>query len=53
MTSDTLNASLYAQELAQEGLPIEIVDMDPVSATAISIFLNEMHKDINAHRECP
>jgi type III restriction enzyme len=29
-------ASLYAQELAQEGLPIEIVDIDRVPATTIS-----------------
>lgn len=38
-------ASLYAQELAQEGLPIEIVDRVP--ATTISIFPDEAHKDVN------
>jgi type III restriction enzyme len=40
-------ASLYAQELAQEGLPIEIVDLDRVPATTISIFPDEAHKDIS------
>jgi type III restriction enzyme len=40
-------ASLYTQELAQEGLPIEIVDIDRVPATTISIFPNEAHKDVN------
>jgi type III restriction enzyme len=40
-------ASLYAQELAQEGLPIEIVDLDRVPATTISIFPDEAHKDVN------
>lgn len=40
-------ASLYAQELAQEGLPIEIVDIDRVPATTISIFPDEAHKDVN------
>jgi type III restriction enzyme len=39
-------ASLYAQELAQEGLPIEIVDLDRVPATTISIFPDEAHKDV-------
>ena len=40
-------ASLYAQELAQEGLPIEIVDVDRVPVTTISIFPDEAHKDVN------
>jgi type III restriction enzyme len=40
-------ASLYAQELAQEGLPIEIVDLDQVPATTISIFPDEAHKNVN------
>jgi type III restriction enzyme len=40
-------ASLYAQELAQEGLPIEIVDINRVPATTISIFPDEAHKDVN------
>ncbi|WP_353258572.1 DEAD/DEAH box helicase [Prochlorothrix hollandica] len=40
-------ASLYAQELAQEGLPIEIVDLDRVPPTTISIFPDEAHKDVN------
>jgi type III restriction enzyme len=38
---------LYAQELAQEGLPIEIVDLDRVPATTISIFPDEAHKNVN------
>jgi type III restriction enzyme len=40
-------ASLYTQELAQKGLPIEIVDLDRVPATTISIFPDEAHKDVN------
>ncbi|MEN8443862.1 MAG: DEAD/DEAH box helicase family protein [Cyanobacteria bacterium J06555_13] len=40
-------ASLYQQELAQEGLPIEIVDLDRVPSTTISIFPDEVHKDVN------
>lgn len=31
-------ASLYREELAQEGLPIEVVDLDRVPSTTISIF---------------
>ena len=31
-------ASLYAQELAQEGLPIEVIDINDVPRTTISIF---------------
>lgn len=41
-------ASLYQQELAQEGLPIEIVDVDRVPATTISIFPDEARKDLRA-----
>ncbi|MCH9055881.1 DEAD/DEAH box helicase family protein [Synechococcus sp. PCC 6716] len=41
-------ASLYQQELAQEGLPLEIVEIDRVPATTISIFPDEAHKDVNA-----
>ncbi len=41
-------ASLYQQELAQEGLPLEIVELDRVPATTISIFPDEAHKDVNA-----
>jgi type III restriction enzyme len=41
-------ASLYQQELAQEGLPLEIVELDRVPATTISIFPDEAHKDMNA-----
>ncbi|MEW6236680.1 MAG: DEAD/DEAH box helicase family protein [Candidatus Omnitrophota bacterium] len=41
-------ASLYQQELAQEGFPIEIVDIDYVPATTISIFPDEARKDLRA-----
>ncbi len=33
-------ASLYQQELAQEGLPIEIVDVDHIPTTTVSIYPN-------------
>ncbi|MGH8593839.1 MAG: DEAD/DEAH box helicase [Gammaproteobacteria bacterium] len=36
-------ASLYQHELAQEGLPLEVVDVERVPAPTISIF--EAHKD--------
>jgi type III restriction enzyme len=39
-------ASLYAQELAQEGLPIEVIDIDRVPATTVSIYPDEAHKDL-------
>lgn len=39
-------ASLYQQELAQEGLPLEIVDVDRVPATTISIYPDEGRKDL-------
>ena len=41
-------ASLYQQELAQEGLPLEIVDLDHVPATTISIYPDEARKDLGA-----
>ncbi|MFO0508626.1 MAG: DEAD/DEAH box helicase [bacterium] len=41
-------ASLYQQELAQEGLPIEIVDVDKVPATTVSVYPDESHKDMVA-----
>jgi type III restriction enzyme len=31
-------ASLYARELAQEGLPIEVTDIDRIPATTVSIY---------------
>jgi len=37
-------ASLYSQELAQEGLPIEVIDIDRVPATTVSIYPDEAHK---------
>ncbi len=39
-------ASLYQQELAQEGLPIEVVDIDKVPKTTVSIFPDPANKDI-------
>jgi type III restriction enzyme len=41
-------ASLYAQELAQEGLPVEVVDIDRVPKTTVSIYPDEAHKDVKA-----
>ncbi len=41
-------ASLYASELAQEGLPIEVVDIDRVPATTVSIYPDEANKDLKA-----
>jgi type III restriction enzyme len=41
-------ASLYQQELAQEGVPIEIVDVDKVPATTVSIYPDSGRKDVNA-----
>lgn len=40
--------SLYRQELAQEGLPIEVVDVDRIPSTTISIYPDEGRKDVNA-----
>jgi type III restriction enzyme len=40
-------AKLYREELAQEGLPIEIVDVDKVPSTTVSIF-PDPKKDIEA-----
>jgi type III restriction enzyme len=39
-------ASLYQQELAQEGLPLEVVELDRVPKTTISIFPDSTHKDV-------
>ena len=41
-------AALYQQELAQEGLPIEVVDIDHVPVTTVSIFPDEARKDVKA-----
>ena len=41
-------ASLYRQELAQEGLPIEIVDVERIPSTTISIYPDEARKDLKA-----
>ncbi len=37
-------ASLYQHELAQEGLPLEIVDVDSIPATTVTIFPDESRK---------
>jgi type III restriction enzyme len=41
-------ASLYQQELAQEGLPIEITDVDDIPKTTVSIFPDQAKKDVKA-----
>ena len=41
-------ASLYQQELSQEGLPIEIIDVDRVPATTVSIYPDEARKNLKA-----
>jgi type III restriction enzyme len=41
-------AGLYQQELAQEGLPIEMVDVDHIPTTTISIYPDEARKDLRA-----
>ncbi len=41
-------ASLYQQELAQEGLPIEIVEIDRVPTTTVSIYPDEGRKDLKS-----
>ena len=41
-------ASLYQQELAQEGLPIEMVDVDEIPRTTVSIYPDEGRKDVKA-----
>lgn len=40
-------ASLYRQELAQEGLHIEMVDADRVPRTTITIYPDESRKDVS------
>jgi len=41
-------ASLYQTELAQEGLAIEVVDVEHVPSTTISIYPDEGRKDVKA-----
>lgn len=41
-------ASLYAEQLSQEGLPIEVTDVDDVPATTVSIYPDEARKDLAA-----
>jgi len=38
--------SLYKEELSQEGLPIEVVDVNQVPRTTISIFPDAEHKNL-------
>ena len=38
--------SLYQQELSQEGLPIEVVDVDRVPKSTVTIFPDKENKDI-------
>jgi type III restriction enzyme len=38
--------SLYQQELSQEGLPIEIVDVDKIPKSTVSIFPDKENKDV-------
>src|SRR5205807_2169155 len=39
-------ASLYQDQLSQEGLPIEVVEIDRVPSTTISIFPDEANKNV-------
>lgn len=41
-------ARLYREELAQEGLPIDIVDVDKMPTTTVSIFPDTANKDATA-----
>ena len=41
-------ASLYQHELSQEGVPIEVVDVDKVPRTTVSIYSDKARKDIDA-----
>ncbi len=38
--------SLYQQELSQEGLPIEVVDVDQVPKSTVTIFPDKENKDL-------
>src|SRR5207244_4907838 len=38
--------SLYKDELSQEGLPIEVVDVDKVPRTTVTIYPDETNKDL-------
>lgn len=40
--------SLYVQELSQEGLPIEIVDVEDVPRTTVTIYPDAANKDLQA-----
>jgi type III restriction enzyme len=39
--------SLYREQLSQQGLPIEVVDVDKVPRTTVSIFPDSEHKDFS------
>lgn len=40
--------SLYVEELSQEGLPIEVVDIEQVPKTTVTIYPDEANKDLKA-----
>ena len=40
--------SLYVQELSQEGLPIEVVDVEQVPKTTVTIYPDSQNKDLKA-----
>ncbi len=39
---------MYQEQLEQEGLPVEIIDSDKVPKTTVSIFPDELNKDLQA-----
>jgi type III restriction enzyme len=41
-------AALYQEQLAQEGLPIEVTEVERIPSTTISIYPDEARKDFNA-----
>jgi len=40
--------SLYVQELSQEGLPIEVVDVEQVPKTTVTLYPDAQNKDLIA-----
>ena len=41
-------AQLYEEELAAEGLPIEIVDVEKVPRTTVTIYPDAENKDVDS-----
>jgi len=39
-------ATLYQEELSQEGLPVEVVDVDKIPRTTVSVYPDTGHKDL-------